>query len=171
MRRFLFIGFFVLLAGSVTAPAQTTGQSTPDQAQTEPINAGPGQVVPVYKTTVVGSTVPAINYRHRSGTTKLEFRGTSLLATAHGSAEVRSEAAATHVNAEFKHLPPASTLGPEYLTFVLWAISPDGRPLSLGEIAPNNEGNAHVDVTTPLQAFGLVVTAEPYFSVTRPATR
>ncbi len=185
MRRSLFNGLLALSTlgiGCAVALAQTgaqtptdqaqpdqTQQAQPDHDQTGPVNVGPGQTVPIYKITVVGSTVPAVNYRHRSGTTKLGFRGTSLLARAEGGAEVKSQAAATAVVASFKHLPAASTLGPEYLTYVLWAISTDGRPVSLGEIVPNDDGNAHLDVTTPLQAFGLVVTAEPYFSVTRPS--
>ena len=169
MSRFVFIGLMALGVACAPVLAQTGDQTSPDQSETTPVNVGPGQTVPIYRVTVVGSTVPAINYRHRSGTTRLNFRGTSLLARAEGGAEVKSEAAATEVEASFKHLPRASSLGPEYLTYVLWAITPDGRPVSLGEIAPNDDGNARLDVTTPLQAFGLVVTAEPYFSVTRPS--
>ena len=66
-------------------------------------------------------------------------------------------------------MPPATTFGNEYLTYVLWAVTPDGRPKNLGELLINGDGNADIDVTTDLQAFGLIVTAEPYFAVTQPS--
>jgi outer membrane protein OmpA-like peptidoglycan-associated protein len=135
-------------------------------AQTEPQNNGS---VPIYRITVVARTTKAINYRHRSGSTKIDFQGTSLLPNAHGGAEVASKQGAIHVDAEFKGLRPASQFGPEYLTYVLWAISPEGRPVNLGEVLLNDDGNSKLDVTSDLQAFGLIVTAEPYFAVTQPS--
>lgn len=135
-------------------------------AQTEPQNTGS---VPIYRITVVGRTTKAINYRHRSGSTKIDFQGTSLLPEARGNAEVASKQGAIHIDAEFKDLQPASQFGPEYLTYVLWAISPEGRPVNLGEILLNDDGKSKLDVTSDLQAFGLIVTAEPYFAVTQPS--
>ena len=73
------------------------------------------------------------------------------------------------IDARFHHLRPARTLGPEYLTYVLWAITPEGRPTNLGEIIPGDDGDAYVQITSGLQEFGMVLTAEPYFAVTRPS--
>jgi outer membrane protein OmpA-like peptidoglycan-associated protein len=123
---------------------------------------------PLYRIQVVGRDVPTINYFNRSGRTSIGFQGTSLLPTASGSAEVDSGKGNTTIDARFQKLPPANTFGPEYLTYVLWAISPDGRPVNLGEVLP--DGNkASIKVTTGLQAFGLIVTAEPYFAVVLPS--
>ena len=140
--------------------------SWPVSAQAEPQNTGS---VPIYRITVVGRTIKAINYRHRSGSTKIDFQGTSLLPQARGNAEVESKQGATHIKAEFKDLQPATQFGPEYLTYVLWAISPEGRPVNLGEVLLNSDGKSKLDVTSNLQTFGLIVTAEPYFAVTQPS--
>lgn len=136
------------------------------QAQTEPQNTGS---VPIYRITVVARTTKAINYRHRSGSTKIDFQGTSLLPNARGNAEVASKQGAIHIDADFKDLQPASKFGPEYLTYVLWAISPEGRPVNLGEVLLSDDGKSKLQVTSDLQAFGLIVTAEPYFAVTQPS--
>jgi outer membrane protein OmpA-like peptidoglycan-associated protein len=125
--------------------------------------------VPIYRITVVARTIKAINYRHRSGSTKVEFRGTSLMPDARGTADVQSKQGAIHVDAEMNHLQPASKFGPEYLTYVLWAISPEGRPVNLGEVVLNGSGKSKLNVTSDLQSFGLIVTAEPYFAVTQPS--
>jgi outer membrane protein OmpA-like peptidoglycan-associated protein len=135
-------------------------------AQAEPQSASS---VPVYRVTVVARTIKAINYRHRSGSTRVEFRGTSLMPDARGTGDVQSKQGAIHVDAGLKHLQPASKFGPEYLTYVLWAISPEGRPVNLGEVVLNESGNSKLNVTSDLQSFGLIVTAEPYFAVTRPS--
>lgn len=135
-------------------------------AQSEPQKT---DSVPIYRITVVGRTTKAINYRHRSGGTRINFQGTSLLPQARGNAEVASKQGAIHIDAEFKDLQPASNFGPEYLTYVLWAISPDGRPVNLGEVLLNNDGKSKLNVTSDLQSFGLIMTAEPYFAVTQPS--
>ena len=96
-------------------------------AQTEPQREGS---VPIYRITVVARTTQAINYRHRSGSTRIDFRGTSLEPDARGSADVASKQGATDINSEFQGLQSASKFGPEYLTYVLWAISPEGRPVN-----------------------------------------
>ena len=135
-------------------------------AQTEPQKTG---TVPIYRIVVVARTTQAINYRHRSGATKINFQGTSLLPEARGNAEVASKQGAIHIESEFQGLQPASKFGPEYLTYVLWAISPEGRPVNLGEVLFGQDGKSHLNVTSNLQAFGLIVTAEPYFAVTQPS--
>lgn len=117
---------------------------------------------PVFKVVVVSRTVKAINYRHRSGATKVDFAGTSIMPGAQGEAKVESKKGYIEIEVEFSGLADAATkLGRENLTYVLWAISPEGRPSNLGELLLDAEGRAKVNVTTELQAFGLLVTAEP----------
>jgi outer membrane protein OmpA-like peptidoglycan-associated protein len=112
--------------------------------------------------------VNAVNYNHREGTTKVDFRGTDLVPKAKGTAEVKSQTGSTKVETHVEHLPPANTFGPEFLTYVLWAITPEGRASNLGELALDGD-HANLLSTSDLQAFGLIVTAEPYFAVTQPS--
>src|SRR5689334_11334586 len=125
---------------------------------------------PIYTITinVVDRTTKAINYRHRSGATKIDFRGTPLMAAAHGEAKVESKQGYIEIEAEFRNLQSATRFGPEFLTYVMWTITPEGRAANIGEVILNGT-NSKLDVTTELQAFGLVVTAEPYFGVTQPS--
>jgi outer membrane protein OmpA-like peptidoglycan-associated protein len=125
--------------------------------------------VPLHRITVVTRTTSAVNYRHRSSGTRVNFQGTSLLPGAGGNAEVKSKQGAVHIDAEFSGLQPAGRFGPEYLTYVLWAISPEGRPANLGEVLLNHEGKSKLNVTSNLQTFAMIVTAEPYFAVTQPS--
>src|SRR5688572_12881189 len=139
------------------APNPTQQRTTLDQDQ-----------VPVFRVTVVGRTTPAVNYRPRSGFTMIDFRGTSLAPAAQGEARVEGEGGYIKIKAKFDDLPAAGQFGREYLTYVLWAITPEGRATNLGELQIDND-DARLEVTTELQAFGLVVTAEPYFAVTQPS--
>jgi outer membrane protein OmpA-like peptidoglycan-associated protein len=123
---------------------------------------------PLYRVQVIGRNIPAINYFNRSGSTRIGFEGTSLLPRAKGKATVDNGKGNATIDAHFEGLPPANDFGPEYLTYVLWAITPDGRPSSLGEILPDGK-KAYIRVTTNMQSFGLIVTAEPYFAVTMPS--
>ena len=124
----------------------------------------------LYKVKVVQRDLDAVNYLHRSGSTRIAFKGTPLLPMAKGEAKVTSERGGITIEARFEGLTPANGFGKEYLTYVLWAITPDGRPNNLGEILPSGgKGRNDITVTTALQSFGLVVTAEPYFSVTQPS--
>ena len=124
--------------------------------------------VPVYRVTVTARTAKAINYQHRSGATKIDFRGTELLPKARGEAKVESKQGYIEIEVEFDDLEPATKNGPEYLTYVLWAITPEGRTANLGEVLLNGT-KSKLNVTTELQVFGLVVTAEPYYAVSRPS--
>lgn len=153
----------VILCFSLSGLAQT--QVSPANP-TQPSSTG---TVPIYSVTVVGRTIQAISYRTLSGSTNIAFRSTSLLPKASGKAKVTSKLSATRVQAEFKNLSPPTTFGPEYLTYILWGITPDGRPLNMAEIVPDSNGNAKVDVTVNYQAFGMIVTAEPYFAVSMPS--
>jgi len=124
----------------------------------------------LYRVKVVQRDLDAVNYLHRSGSTRIAFTGTPLLPMSKGEAKVTSERGGITIEARFEGLTPANGFGKEYLTYVLWAITPDGRPNNLGEILPSGgKGKNDITVTTALQSFGLVVTAEPYFSVTQPS--
>lgn len=139
-------------------------------AQQDNTAVEPMDQTPVFRVSVVSRTTKAVNYRHRGGSTTVDFKGTSLMPEAGGKAKVDSKAGRLEINAEFTRLQAPTKFGTEYLTYVLWAITPEGRPVNLGEVVPN-EGKANLQVTTDLQAFGLIVTAEPYFSVVRPSTQ
>lgn len=117
---------------------------------------------------VVERTTKAVNYRHRAGATKIDFRGTPLLPEAHGEAKVESKQGYIEIEVEFDELEQATRFGPEFLTYVMWAITPEGRATNLGEVLLNGS-ESKLNVTTELQSFGLVVTAEPHFAVTQPS--
>src|SRR5262247_873671 len=125
---------------------------------------------PIFKLTVnvVERTTKAINYRHRSGSTTVDFRGTPLLPAAKGEARVESKQGYIEIEVGFDDLQSATRFGPEYLTYVMWAITPEGRATNLGEVILNGT-KSKLNVTTELQAFGLIVTAEPYFAVSQPS--
>jgi outer membrane protein OmpA-like peptidoglycan-associated protein len=125
---------------------------------------------PIFRVTVVSRTIPAINYQHRNGATKVDLHGTELMPMAKGVADVSSNTGATRLTVRFEKLDQPSRFGPEFLTFVLWAITPEGRAKSIGEVASkNNDGKAEIVASSDLQAFGLIVTAEPYWAVTQPS--
>lgn len=125
--------------------------------------------VPIYRIVVEQRAIRAINYGHRTEPTKIDFRGTVLLPQAKGGATVTSRAGAVEVDSKFEHLDPPTRFGRQYLTYVLWAITPDGRPVNLGEVLTDGSNKGKLKVTTALQSFGLLVTAEPYFAVTQPS--
>ena len=151
-----------LLIGLFAAPAFAQGARPP--AQPSDVNAP----APLFHVTVVGRTTAAINYRPRSGQTKVDLGGTALLPEARGYAEVSGEKGYIEIDAHFKKMQPATRFGSEYLTYVLWAITPEGRAKNLGEVQIDDD-DARVQVTTEFQAFALIVTAEPYFAVTQPS--
>src|ERR1022692_416056 len=123
---------------------------------------------PIYRLSVTPRTIKAINYQHRSGATKIDFRGTEILPNARGEATVQGKQGYIRIEVEFDGLQPATNNGAEYLTYVLWAITPEGRTANLGEVLLNG-AKSKLNVTTELQVFGLVVTAEPYYAVTQPS--
>ena len=124
---------------------------------------------PIFRVQVVSRSVQAVSYRNRSGWTKVDFQGTAIAPKAKGSAEVNGRSGYLQVKTDIKSLPAAATFGPEFLTYVIWAITPDGKSSNLGEVKVDKDGNAKLDVTTELQSFGLIVTAEPYFAVALPS--
>jgi outer membrane protein OmpA-like peptidoglycan-associated protein len=124
--------------------------------------------MPIYRVSVTSRTIKAVSYQHRSGATKIDFRGTDLLPASRGVASVNSKQGRIDVDAEFEGLQSATKYGAEYLTYVLWAVTPEGRTANLGEVLLNGT-KSKLNVSTDLQVFGLLVTAEPYFAVTKPS--
>jgi outer membrane protein OmpA-like peptidoglycan-associated protein len=143
----------------------------PNPTQQIPAGAAPSDgSQPIFRVTVVSRTIPAINYHHRTGMTKVDLHGTELMPMSRGTADVASNTGATRMTVRFEKLDQPSRYGPEFLTFVLWAITPEGRAKSIGEVvSKNNDGRAEIVASSDLQAFGLIVTAEPYWSVTQPS--
>ena len=168
MLLFLLTSAFCSVGFAQEANPTATQQWPQDQQQKQYPQAEMRDGVPVYKVQVVGRDIPAVNYFHRSGSTKIGFQGTSLLPEAKGSAVVESRRGRLVIDAKFEGLRPANGFGVEYLTYVLWAITPEGRPSNLGEVLPDGS-KSEITVTTPLQSFGLIVTAEPYYAVTMPS--
>src|SRR5574340_564912 len=152
-------GILVLAFSALNAQVPKPTQDAPAQTAAN---------APIYRITVVARTVPAINYQHRAGSTRVGFRGTELLSRATGDAKVESRMGSTKIEASFDHLTPATQFGPEYLTYVMWAITPEGRAQNLGEVVLDGD-HSKLLATTELQAFGIIVTAEPYFAVTQPS--
>jgi hypothetical protein len=161
VKRLFHLAVVFLLAGLAFAQQPDTYQ---DQTRVEPMDH-----TPVYRVNVVSRSAEAVNYQHHSGKTSLDFRGTNLMPDARGRATVESRTGRIEINTELEHLQSPRNFGPEYLTYVLWAITPEGRASNLGEVPVFDDGKSSVKVTTDLQAFGLIATAEPYFAVTRPS--
>ena len=147
------------LSAQVPNPTQQSDAQVPVEA---------GQPAPIFRVTVVSRTINAINYHHRSGMTHIDFRGTELMRPARGEARVDSQMGSTKVDVHVDYLSPANQFGPEYLTYVLWAITPEGRAENLGELTLSGD-HSNLLATSSLQVFGLIVTAEPYFAVTQPS--
>jgi outer membrane protein OmpA-like peptidoglycan-associated protein len=120
-----------------------------------------------YRIHVISRSTQAVDYR-RTGSTHVDLRGTDLMPEVRGEAKIESRTGRIEIDASFEHLRPAGTLGLTYLTYVLWAITPQGAPRNLGELI-EKDGHGNLKVTADLQAFALIVTAEPYFAVTQPS--
>src|ERR1700687_2217517 len=149
------------IAIALTAPAFAQAQSNAP--------AEPGNPTPTFRINVVSRTARAMNYGHRGGSTKINFRGTDLMPQALGGATVQSKRGDTKIVMELEGLQRPTTFGNEYLTYVLWAISPEGRPVNLGEVLVGGNHRSKLDTTTQLQAFALIVTTGPYYAVSRPS--
>lgn len=118
--------------------------------------------------TLISRTALAVNYGHRGASTKIDFEGTDLLPKANGEAKVESKQGYMEIEVEFDDLQDATKFGNEYMTYVLWAVTPEGRAVNLGEVILNGN-RSHLNVTTEFQSFAMVVTAEPYYAVRRPS--
>src|SRR5690348_3290404 len=119
-------------------------------------------------TATVSRTSKAMHYRLQGGSTKVDFQGTDLLQGATGEAKIEGKKTNFQIEAKFQGFEDATKFGLEYLTYVLWAVSPQGRPVNLGELTLDHHGNAQVKAHTDMQTFGMIVTAEPYFAVSQP---
>src|SRR5512133_2694706 len=148
---------------SQTSPTDQTTQQTQTTMAVEPMSP-----TPTFRVTVISRMARAVNYKHRGGATKLNFAGTDLMPKANGEAKVESKQGYIEIEVEFEGLQKPTTFGNEYLTYILWAITPEGRAVNLGEVLLNGD-RSKLDVTTDLQAFALIVTAEPYYAVRQPS--
>jgi outer membrane protein OmpA-like peptidoglycan-associated protein len=167
-----------LAVTTVVATALLMGQNEPSSPAPNPPPAPAAatdqaeDMGTVFKVEVVARTTQAVNYLHRGGSTKIDFKGTALMPAGKGDATVESEKGDIRVSATFHNLVAPQTFGPEYLTYVLWAISPDGRAIPLGELTLNDWGmgsQSSIKTTSDIQTFGMIVTAEPYYAVTQPS--
>jgi hypothetical protein len=129
----------------------------------------PNHSVPIYRLTVVQRSLEAVNFERHSGPTVIDMKGTVLLPKAEGKATVEVKNGYTRIDLELRHLAPPTQFGAEFLTYVLWAITPAGRAINLGEVIANGSEKASMQVTSPESTFGLLLTAEPYFSVQYPS--
>ncbi|MGA3089177.1 MAG: OmpA family protein [Terriglobales bacterium] len=150
------------------ADADNAPQST---NQASDANAQPQNDLPVFRVNVIERTTKAVNYRNRGGSTEVDFRGTDLMPDIAGHAKVEGKNGRLAIDLELNHLAPANRFGGQFLTFVLWAITPEGRAVNLGEVLPREDGKDKINVTTDLQAFGMILTAEPYYAVTHPSNK
>ncbi len=116
-------------------------------------------------------SVAAIGYQVGQGGTKVDLKGTDLMPQARGEAkvEIKDKAASSIIQVWVKDLAPPSKLGAEFLTYVLWIVTPEGRTGNSGEILLTSKGEGNVKVTSPAQTFSLIITAEPYFAVRMPS--
>src|SRR5580704_17049543 len=144
---FAFAALVLICSLAGTAKAQTPVPATPQQMNQ-----------PLYRVTMVPATIVTINYQHRMGSTEIGFEGSPIEPFATGRARVNGKEGRTQIDAEFTKLDPATKFGPEYLTYVLWAVTPEGKVNNLGEIVLSGD-TTKISVTTSLQTFGLIVTA------------
>lgn len=120
-----------------------------------------------YRMRVVSRSTQAVDYHH-NGSTKVNLKGTELSSAVNGEAKVEGKAGGVRIEASLDHLPAANSFGLAYLTYVLWAITPQGQARNLGELIVK-DGKSSLQTTTDLQAFALIVTAEPDFAVAQPS--
>jgi len=172
----LLLSFTLLVSSLVFAqdnppPLYPAPGNPADQQSRANMDAQQKGDMPVFRVNVYARSVRAVNYRNRGGSTTLEMKGTDLMPSVTGKAKVDGKAGRLAIDVDLNHMQPPISLGGPYLTYVLWAVTPEGRAVNLGEVLPGDNGNEKLNVTTNLQAFALIVTAEPYFSVTHPSDK
>ena len=146
------------------------GGSVSTLAAQQPVTTSDSMTpAPTYRAIVISKSVKAVNYQHRSGATIIDLVGSGQQPVAEGRAKVRSKRGTLEVEAEFSNLHDPTTYGSEYLTYVMWAISPEGRTVNLGEVQVGTNSKSKLTATVQLQDFAVIVTAEPYFAVRRPS--
>ncbi len=127
--------------------------------------------VPVFAQLDVNRETTAVTYPLNERVT-LQFRGTTRFPRMKGDARIRRTSKnGTEINLSISKMPRPFELGAGYATYVLWAISPTGQVNNLGEIKRRGffEFDSKISVTTPLQTFALIITAEPHFLVSQPS--
>jgi hypothetical protein len=129
----------------------------------------PNHSVPIYRVSVVQRSLEAVNFERHSGPTEIDLKGTVLLPKAEGKAIIQVKNGYTKIDLNIKRLEPPNRFGAEFLTYVLWAITPAGRAINLGEVIAGGSDKASMQITSPESTFGLLLTAEPYFSVQYPS--
>jgi outer membrane protein OmpA-like peptidoglycan-associated protein len=153
-------------------PANPNPAPVPDAQQGDVTQTVGPNDMPVFRVTVSARTTKAVNYRDLKGSTEVNFKGTDLEPDVEGHAKVEGKAGRMAIHVEIAHLVPANRFGGQFLTYVLWAITPEGRAVNLGEVLPGKDNKEkNLDVTTDLQSFGLIITAEPYYAVTHPSDK
>jgi outer membrane protein OmpA-like peptidoglycan-associated protein len=150
------------ILGALAAP--TRGQAPSSYPAAAP-SVFPAPVAAPVKT--VSRSTKAVNYRRAGGAAKIDFQGTELMQQATGEARVQNKGNRVEIDAKFLGIDEATRFGLEYLTYVLWAVSPEGRAVNLGEVVLKG-GAGEVKAITDMQTFGMIVTAEPYFAVNQP---
>ena len=150
-------------------PLYPASGNAADANSQQQVAADENAQMPVFRVHVYARSARAVNYRHRGGSTTVDFKGTSLMPAITGKAKVDGKEGRLAIDVELNHVDRPIALGRQYLTYVLWAVTPEGRAVNLGEVLPGDNGKSRMSVTTDLQAFGLIVTAEPYFSVIHPS--
>jgi hypothetical protein len=158
MKTFISTLIVALFAGILMGPMAWAQQTSPASDRS-----------PIFKVTVVQRALQAVNFRRHAGPTDIDVRGTVLMPKAEGMATVEVMSGYTKIDLTLKKLDPPTIFGTEFLTYVLWAITPDGKAVDLAEVIPNGSSKATLHVTSPYSTFGLLVTAEPYFSVPYPS--
>jgi outer membrane protein OmpA-like peptidoglycan-associated protein len=159
----------ITLAVGMMMNAGAQGQTVTRVQTTEQVQVNSADTAPTYRIVVVSRTSRGMSYAHRNGTTKVNFQGTELMPRAAGEGKVESKRGTRKIAVEFSELDRPTSFGGEYLTYVLWAISPQGQPVNVGEVLVGGNHRSKLDVTTDLQAFALIVTAEPDFAVRQPS--
>jgi outer membrane protein OmpA-like peptidoglycan-associated protein len=162
-----FLGIAALASAQTQPPSPSSYTTTQTVTTTTVQTSSSGAMTPAPVPTV-SRTIKAMHYRLQGGSTKVDFHGTDLMQRATGEAKVEGKKTNFQIEAKFEGFEDATKFGLEYLTYVVWAISPQGRPDNLGELTLDHHGNGQIKAFTDLQTFGLIVTAEPYFAVTQP---
>ena len=145
----MFFGFLVLSL-TVSTDAAQSQEKVPDS-------------------NLVSKSVTAVGYKVGGGSTQVDLNGTDLMPQAIGEAKVKAKTGATNIEVSLKNMTAPSELGAEFLTYVLWVVTPDGRTGNTGELIINKNGEAKLNATTPAQTFAMLITAEPYFAVRVPS--
>ena len=165
-----FLPALVLAQNNSAPPIYPAPNSPAEQQSKENVSEHNNGQMPVFRVNVYSRTAKAVNFRNRGGSTTLDMKGTDLEPQITGKAKVDGKSGRLAIDVDLDHMDrPNVKFGGQYLTYVLWAVTPEGRAMNLGEVLPNGSGKDKLTVTTDLQAFGLIVTAEPYFAVTHPS--